>query len=196
MNQPRLLGWLKRHPLLSGGCLTFAAFLTGLLLLTSSCSDLPTQPTSELAADGSEGAKGGAELGRGVSSAGDALTWTVVQTINKGGGMMKLDGTELKCTFPAGALSRTTRFTATMRLDAPRGEATRVDIEFQPSVSFQAPIKLKVAKDYLAGNNPHYVLWYFDPTLGAWVKSAQLPEGDASTDGFDLDHFSQYAVTR
>jgi hypothetical protein len=123
--------------------------------------------------------------------------WSVSKEIHKSGGSMQLDGQQLVCTFPPGALpmNRTT-ITAKMSLNGPRGEATRITIDFQPAITFKKSISLKVDPGYLAGTGNKYVLWYLNPTAQTWVmqNEVSLTSGQPAT--FSIDHYSAYALTR
>ncbi len=123
--------------------------------------------------------------------------WIVVQDMSNRGGQMELDGQQVVCNFPAGALipSKTT-VTAKMRLDAPQGTARRIDIEIQPSMNLKKPVTIQIDPSYLAGSNA-YALWSLDSVTRSWTK---VSEQAASLNGtpvtFQVNHFSTYAVTR
>jgi hypothetical protein len=109
---------------------------------------------------------------------------------------MLLDGPSLLCSFPLGALLEPRTITATMRLNGPRGEATRVEMDFQPSMNFLNPVLLVMNPSYLAGNGQRCTLWYFDPDLERWVKKAEQPVILNLPVVFLVDHFSGYAISR
>lgn len=193
MMKRSLAGWL-RHPLgaLLGGTLLLGIAVLGSLLFVSGCSDLPTDVASEPPGD-SNGPGGQIATSPWGSTAGE--DWTSTQSVTARGGLMKLDkGLEIK--FNPGSLDKDTTIVGHMRLNAPRGQATRLDCEFLPSMTFAVPAELRVDKDYLAGSGSTYTLWYWNPTSGAWEKVSEQPIGTASNVSFNLDHFSQYAVSR
>lgn len=193
MPNSRLPRWLKRLSLvLTGGCLAAAAVLLGTLLIATSCSESPTAPGGDpLAGESPDGA---GVQGGGFSVSG-ALNWTVSKVVTPNGGVMLLDGLRVMSVFPSGALPAATTITATMQLNAPAGQATRIDFDFQPSMSFGKPVQLVLAGNYLAGTGP-YVLWYLNPATETWEKLAeQMPTGNLAV-VFLLDHYSQYGVSR
>lgn len=195
MPNSRVPRWLKRLSLLiSGGCLAAAAVLLGTLLIATSCSESPTAPGGDpLVGEDPGGAD--IEGGGWTASAGGTRDWTVSKTVTPLGGVMLLDGLRLMSVYPNGALPTTTTITVAMRLNAPAGQATRIDFDFQPSMSFGKPVQLVLAGNYLAGTGP-YVLWYLNPATGAWEKLAeQTPTGGLAV-VFLLDHYSQYGVSR
>lgn len=165
--------------------------LLGALLVAPGCSDMPTSPLESPAGNLSAN-HFDLQIGKTTGP-----EWTVSQEIHKRGGTMELDGQQLVCTFPSGALpeNRTT-ITAQMRLNGPRGEATRIDIDFQPSMTFRKSISLKVDSGYLAGTGNKYVLWYFNSATRTWVKQSETSFTAAQPATFSLDHYSAYALTR
>ena len=127
----------------------------------------------------------------------DGPEWTVTKLILLRGAAMKLDGEQVTCTFGPGALPLpSVLVSAHMKLNGPRGSATRLDIDFQPSLLFKKPVSLKVDSGYLAGNGNTYTLWYFDPVQRAWQRQAQGTFTGALPVLFKLNHFSAYAITR
>ena len=193
MTNSRVPRWLKHLSLvISGGCLAAGAVLLGTLLIATSCSESPTAPGGDpLAGENPDGA----DIQGGVWSAAGTLEWTVSKVMTPLGGVMLLDGLRVMSVFPSGALAAATPITAAMRLNAPAGQATRIDFDFQPSMSFGKPVRLVLAGDYLAGSGP-YVLWYLNPDTGAWEKLAEkMPAGNLAVT-FTLDHYSQYGVSR
>ena len=110
---------------------------------------------------------------------------------------MNLDGEQVQCSFPSGALPLpTVLITANMKLNAPRGEATRLDIDFQPSMLFTQPVTLKVDSSYLAGSGNKYTLWYFDPLQKRWLKELEQTYTAGLPVLFQITHDSAYAITR
>ena len=193
MKNRSLPGWL-RHPLgaLVGTGLVLAAAVLGSLLVVSGCSDLPTQVAGE--APGASNGPGG-QIATSPWGSSDGTDWTTSQSISARGGLMKLDkGLEIK--FNPGSLDKDTTITGHMRLNAPKGQATRLDCEFLPSMTFAVPAELRLDKDYLAGAGATYTLWYWNPATSAWDKVGEQPIGTESNVTFQLDHFWQYAVSR
>jgi hypothetical protein len=167
------------------------ALLLATLLLATSCSDLSTSPTGNA---GDELAPlAAAPLPQAQV---DGPEWTVVKTLSFKGGDMLLDGSSLLCNFPLGALLLPRTITAQMRLNGPRGEATRIEMDFQPSMTFRTPVLLIMSPTYLAGNSNRCTLWYFDPDLEKWVKKAEQPILLNLPVVFLVDHFSGYAISR
>jgi hypothetical protein len=110
---------------------------------------------------------------------------------------MKLDGEQVVCSFAPGALTLTqVLVTARMELNGPRGSATRLDIDFQPSLFFKKSVTLKVDSGYLAGTGNKYTLWYFDPVAKTWLRQAESTFTGGLPVLFNLEHFSAYAITR
>ena len=113
------------------------------------------------------------------------------------GGLMALDGTDLVCRFPADALPvESTTITVQLKLNAARGQATRVEMDFQPSMTFEEPVELIVANNYLAGTNRKYTLWFFDPQDRRWEKQDEEEIVQGSPIIFEIFHYSGYAVSR
>jgi hypothetical protein len=123
--------------------------------------------------------------------------WTVVQPMTVSGGYMALDGTDVLCSFPQGALPvDATTITARMKLNAQRGSATRIEFDFQPSMEFVKPVKLVIASNYLAGTNNKYTLWFFDPEKNRWEREDEEAIVLGRPVVFDIFHYSGYAVSR
>ncbi len=175
----------RRHALVG----SVAFLLLATLLLGTSCSDLSTSPTPEPGPDL-------VPLAAVPGLSEEGPQWTVVKTLNIKGGDMLLDGLDLLCSFPLGALLQPRTITATMSLNGPRGEATRIEMDFQPSMNFRTPVLLIMSPSYLAGNAPRCILWYFDPALNRWVKKAEHPILLNLPVIFLVDHFSGYAISR
>jgi hypothetical protein len=184
------LRWVKRSiPALWSLALAPCALLLALLFVPG-CSDTPMSPGQPVESmdDSSLQALGQAAGGP---------QWTVIKLILSRGGLMKLDGERVTCSFAPGALPLSqVLIIANMKLNGARGEATRLDVDFQPSLLFNRPVTLKVDSDYLAGTGNKYILWYFDPAQETW-----LIEGESTILGglpalFNLKHFSAYAITR
>jgi hypothetical protein len=160
-------------------------------LFTANCSDLPTSPTSALDLNNDLNAMGGQK----VCSSGPE--WTVVQPMTNLGGVMLLDGWDVTQTFPSGSLSNdATTITANMKLNAPRGQATRIEFNFSPAQTFVKPVDLSISPSYLAGSNPKLTLWYYDPLQGQWVKQAEQGISGNQPVVFQIYHYSGYAVSR
>jgi hypothetical protein len=184
------LAWIKSNlSALSTFALASCALLL-LALLAPGCADTPTSP-------------GQREESIGTSSLDDFLVgstgpeWTVIKLILFRGGSMKLDGERVTCSFAPGALPiPQALIIANMKLNAPRGKATRLEIDFQPSLIFRGPVTLKIDPDYLAGTGNQYTLWYFDPDQQTWLKQADSSVRDGLPALFNLGHFSAYAVSR
>jgi hypothetical protein len=180
--------WVKDlvHILLNKKAIAPFAIL-GALLVAPGCSDMPTSPFESPANNPSANQ---------IALHGQT-EWTVVQEMRKNGGTIQLDGQQLVCTFPAGALPvNQATITAKMRLNGPRGEATRIDIDFQPSMVFKKSISLKVNAAYLTGSGNKYTLWYFNPTTRTWTKESEQSFTGAAPTTFTLNHYSAYALTR
>jgi len=110
---------------------------------------------------------------------------------------MELDGQRLVCNFSRNALPvNQATITATMKLNAPQGQATRIDLDFQPSMTFEKPVTLTIEGTYLAGTGNTYTLWYFDPILRKWMRQATNVFSPSSPTTFNLYHYSAYALTR
>ncbi|HWN81352.1 MAG TPA: hypothetical protein VNM87_04595, partial [Candidatus Udaeobacter sp.] len=155
-------------------------------LFSANCSDVPTSP----------------ELG-GPSSDLHALAaqkpsmtgpeWTVEQGMTDSGGTIALDGMQVSCSFPPGALTSTgssVLITARMKLNAPKGQANRIDFDFQPSMTFEKPVLLQLQNNYLAGVSRKYVLWFYNPDNQRWEKQDEqcIQEGQPIT--FKIFHYS------
>jgi len=183
------LTWVKRNLpavfLTLGPC----AFLVALLLFTG-CSESPTgieQPVASLEDSSLDNIVGDAS----------STEWTVTKLIMRRGGSMKLDGEQVVCSFSPGAINLLqVLITAKMELNGPRGSATRLNIDFQPSLNFKKSVTLKVDSGYLAGAGNKYTLWYFDPVRRTWLKEAETTFTSGLPVLFTLKHFSAYAVTR
>jgi hypothetical protein len=103
---------------------------------------------------------------------------------------MQLDGQRVLCTFDPGALPvNNVMVTAQMKLNGPQGGATRLDIDFQPSMTFKKSVKLKIDATYLAGSGSKYVLWYFDPALRTWTRQAEKTISSTGLTSFELSHY-------
>lgn len=186
------LRWVKSNiPALWSLALAPCALLLALLFVPG-CSDTPMSPAQpEESIDSNS-----QDLFSQASGAG-GLQWTVIKLILRRGGSMNLDGERVTCSFTPGALPLPqVLIIANMKLNAPRGQATRLDVDFQPSLLFNNPVTLKVDSDYLQGTGNKYTLWYFDPARNTW-----LIEGESTILGglpvlFNLRHFSAYAITR
>jgi hypothetical protein len=186
--------WVKtlvRH-LLSSKFIAASA-LVGAVLLAPGCSDLPTSPGNQLSQ----------EDGPSITSLDDVIgqaprfEWTVTKKMRARGGSIKLDGQRLVCTIPNGALPTSDEaITAKMRRNGLPGFATRVTIDFQPSIVFLRPITLKMDSNYLAGTGNTYILWYFDPVGHTWIKQSEKTFASGSAPTFAIDHYSIYALTR
>ena len=132
-----------------------------------------------------------------IGKFGASTEWTVQQTMRKQGGTMELDGQRLQCTFEAGALPvNSALITAQMKLNGPQGSATRLDLDFQPSMTFKKDVLLKIDATYLSGTSSKYVLWYFDPAVRKWVKQDERNIESTGLTTFKLNHYSAYALTR
>jgi hypothetical protein len=182
----RIRNWVSN---LTGRGFGAIAFLLATLLLGTSCSDLSTSPMPSPGDDM-------APLAVMPALSEDGPEWTVVKTLTVKGGDMLLDGPSLLCTFPLGALLQPRTIIATLSLNGPRGQATRVEMDFQPSMNFRFPVLLVMSPSYLAGNAQRCTLWYFDPALQKWVKKAEQPILLNLPVIFLVDHFSGYAISR
>ena len=160
------------------------------LLFSASCSEMPTGPGNELG----NGLRANAFKQPMVS----APDWTVDQLISVAGGTMLLDGAQVICVFPAGALpgNDSVTITAGMRLNGLRGAANRIEFDFQPEMEFNEPVELKLHPDYLAGTSDKMYLWFFDPKLGRWVEEDHESINPGRMVTFKLFHYSGYAVSR
>jgi hypothetical protein len=174
--------WLRPAAALAGGCLAFGL----LLFLLTSCSELPTRPGSEAAIPTDD---------LSTAASGGSHKWRVEQVVGGQGGTIQLD-TNLDLVFPPGALAGEVLVSAEMKLNDKKGSATKLSFEFEPSMSFQAPVTLEIGSDYLAGTGTTYVLTYFNPDTRTWEEVDQQPIGFGASVTFLLDHFSQYSVTR
>jgi hypothetical protein len=191
MRHEPLLARLKRcqTALAKRSVLSVVALLGA--LFSTNCGELPTSP-SDFA--GSSSDLNVTALKPKPSS---GLEWTVVKPMTNGGGYIALDGVDVVCSFPQGALPvDATTITARMKLNAPRGQATRIEFDFQPSMEFEKPIKLIVSNNYLAGANPRYTLWFFDPEDGQWEREDHEDVVPGQPIIFDILHYSGYALSR
>jgi hypothetical protein len=128
-------------------------------LFSANCSDVPTSP--ELGGAGSD------LQVTGVKISATGPSWTVEQTVTNDGGLMPLDGLQVVSSFPPGSLPvNSATITARMKLNAPRGLANRIEFDFQPSMTFQMPVELRLANNYLAGTSPK-ILWLYNPATRA-----------------------------
>lgn len=176
-----------------------AVLLLGALFMVGCSDQVPLTPDLETGrpqtdAVGPQSAtprSGSPEAGAGSDS---ETEWTVERTIGVHGGTMQLDR-GLRLQFPPGALAERTRITAHMMLDGERGEATRIEFEFLPSMTFERPVTLAMGPRYLGGAGD-LNLWLFDPVTGTWVMAERRPDGGRGVVTFELHSFSQYAVSR
>jgi len=160
-------------------------------LFSANCGELPTS-SSDFAASFSD--RNATALKPKPAS---SLEWTVVKSMTNDGGYMALDGVDVVCSFPQGALPvDATTITAQMKLNAPRGQATRIEFDFQPSMEFEKPVKLIVSNNYLAGTNRRYTLWFFDPEDGRWEEEDHEDVVPGQPIIFDIFHYSGYALSR
>ena len=191
MRYERLLARLKRCPaaLAKRGVLSVVALLGA--LFSVNCGDLSTSP-SDLAGSFSD-----LDATAVKPKPSSGLEWTVVQPMTKAGGYIALDGVDVVCSFPQGALPvDATTITARMKLNAPRGQATRIEFDFQPSMEFEKSIKLILSNNYLAGTSSRYTLWFFDPEDGQWEREDHEDVVPGLPIIFDILHYSSYAVSR
>jgi hypothetical protein len=190
MRHEPLLASLKRcHAALAKRGVLVVALLGA--LLSANCGDLPTSP-SDFAGSSSD-----LNTTAVKPKPSSGLEWTVVQPMTSDGGYIALDGVDVVCSFPRGALPvDATTITARMKLNAPRGQATRIEFDFQPSMEFKKSIKLIVSNNYLAGTNPRYTLWFFDPESGQWDREDHEDVVPGQPIIFDIFHYSSYAISR
>ena len=162
------------------------------LLVSTSCSEMPTSPGNEF------------ELGDGLRTnavkqpMASSPQWTVEQLIPASGGTMLLDGAQVVCVFPSGSLpdNEAATITAGMKLNGVRGSATRIEFDFQPAMEFEEPIELKLHPAYLAGTSDKLILWFFDPERRKWVEQDHESINPDRMVTFKLFHYSGYAVSR
>jgi hypothetical protein len=161
------------------------------LLVSTSCSEMPTSP-GDLQLGGGLGTNAVKQV---PSSAPD---WQVEQVIPVSGGTMLLDGAQVLCVFPDGALpvNDSVTITCAMKLNGLRGAATRIEFDFQPEMEFREPVELKLHPDYLTGTSNKMYLWFFDPKLGRWVEQDHETINAGRMVTFKLYHYSGYAVSR
>ena len=160
-------------------------------LLSANCGDLPTSP-SDFAGSSSD-----LNTTAVKPKPSSGLEWTVVQPMTNDGGYIALDGVDVVCSFPQGALPvDATTITARMKLNAPRGQATRIEFDFQPSMEFVKPVKLILVNNYLAGTSRKYTLWFYDPEDRRWEREDEEEIKDGQPIVFDIFHYSGYAVSR
>jgi hypothetical protein len=172
-----------------------AGALLGAVLLAPGCSDMPTDPSGQSQLS-QENGLGTSSLAL-ISGKTEGPEWTVTQLMYRHGGSMELDGQRLVCNFSRNALPvNQATITATMKLNAPQGQATRIDLDFQPSMTFEKPVTLTIEGTYLAGTGNTYTLWYFDPILRKWMRQATNVFSPSSPTTFNLYHYSAYALTR
>ena len=119
--------WLRPAAALAGGGVAVAL----LLLFLTSCSELPTAP-------GDPAAAAGADPSTAASSEGPS-EWKVEQVVGGQGGTIQLD-TDLALVFPPGALAGEVLVSAEVKLNHKKGSATKVKFDFNPSMTFQAPV--------------------------------------------------------
>jgi hypothetical protein len=182
------------HSLLSRQFVAAGA-LFGAVLLAPGCSDMPTDPSGQ--------SQLSQENGLGTSSL-DLISgkttgpeWSVTEVMYRHGGVIELDGPRLVCNFSRNALPvNQATITARMKLNAPQGQATRIDIDFPPSMTFEKPVTLTIEGTYLAGRGNTYTLWYFDPIARKWLQQATNVFSPSSPTTFNLYHYSAYALTR
>ena len=185
--------WVKKlvSTLMNGKFAAPSALL--LALCFSGCSD--NMPTSPLESPSDN--LGTSSLPELIGKFGATTEWSVSQTMRKVGGTIELDGQRVVCTFAPGALPvNTVLVTARMKLNGPQGAATRLDLDFQPSMTFKKSVKLQIDATYLAGSGSKYVLWYFDPALRTWTRQAEKSISSTGLTSFELGHYSAYALTR
>ena len=184
------LRWVKSNiPALWSLALAPCALLLALLFVQG-CSDTPMSPARP------EESLDSSSL-QDLFGQSDGPEWTVVKLLLLRGGSMQLDGERVTCSFAPGALPLSqVLIIANMKLNGPRGSATRLDVDFQPSLLFNKPVTLKVDSDYLAGTGNKYTLWYFDPARKTWLIEGQSTFTSGLPVLFNLSHFSAYAVTR
>jgi len=159
-------------------------------LFSANCSDVPT--SAELG--------GGSDLQSmavALKPSSSGPSWTVEQTVTSDGGLMPLDGLQVVSNFPPGALPVSeTVITARMKLNAPKGQANRIEFDFQPSMTFQKPVELQLVNDYLAGASRKYILWFYDPEALRWVKQDEQFVVEGQPIVFKLSHYSGYSISR
>ena len=159
-------------------------------LFSANCSDVPTSP--ELG--------GGSDLQSmavALKPSSSGPEWSVEQTVTSDGGLMPLDGLQVVSNFPPGALPvESATIIARMKLNAPRGLANRIEFDFQPSMTFQTPVELRLVNTYLAGSSPKYILWYYNPGTSSWEKQAEQWVSGSYPIVFKISHYSGYAVSR
>ena len=185
--------WVKKlvSTLTTGKFVAPSALL--LALCFTGCSD--NMPTSPLESPSDN--LGTSSLDDLIGKFGASTEWTVQQTMRKQGGTIELDGQRLLCTFDPGALPvNSALVTAKMKLNGPQGAATRLDIDFQPSMTFKKSVRLKLDATYLSGTSSKYVLWFFNPTSRTWVKQDERSIDSNGLTSFTLNHYSAYALTR
>jgi hypothetical protein len=178
---------------------TAAVLLLGALFVVGCSDQAPLNPDLETGRPQTDAVgtlsgaprPGAPEAGAGSDS---ETEWTVERTIGVHGGTMQLDR-GLRLHFPPGALTERTRVTANMTLDGERGEATRIEFEFLPSITFRRPVTLAMGPRYLGGDGD-LNLWLFDPVTGTWVMAERRPGGGRGVVTFEVGSFSQYAVSR
>ena len=178
---------------------TAAVLLLGALFMVGCSDQAPLTPDLETGRPQTDavGTQSGAprpgapEAGAGSDS---EVEWTVERMIGVHGGSMQLDR-GLRLHFPPGALAAPTLITAHMTLDGERGEATRIEFDFVPSMTFQRPVTLAMGPRYLGGAGD-LNLWFFDPVAGTWVMAERRADGGRGVVSFELHSFSQYAISR
>jgi hypothetical protein len=188
MRHPSLRAWGKSLvPALRNPKLIPSAILLA-LTFGLGCSDSPTTPGLP-----QETLENSSIIDFGQSGP----QWTVVELMLRRGGSMNLDGDRLVCSFSPGALPiPQALIVAKMKLNGPHGSATRLDIDFQPSLVFKKQVTLKINSGYLAGNGNKYTLWYFDPVTHRWQKEMEQTYTGGLPVLFNLYHYSAYAITR
>jgi len=157
-------------------------------LFSANCGDVPTSP--ELGGAGSE------IQAVALKPSASGPEWTVEQLMTANGGMIALDGTQVVTSFPAGALLNDTVISARMKLNAPKGQANRIEFDFQPSMTFQKPVLLQLENDYLSGTSRKYILWFFNPSNQRWEKQDEQFIVEGSPISFKIYHYSGYSVSR
>ena len=191
MRHQPLLARLKRcqAAVAKRSVLTVVALLGA--LFSANCGDQPTSPSNVA------GSFSDLHATAVKPKASSGLEWTVVKPMTIDGGYIALDGGDVVCLFPQGALpGDQTTITARMKLNAPRGQATRIEFDFQPSMEFEKPIDLVISNNYLAGTNRRYTLWFFDPEQGRWEEEDHEDVVSGQPIVFDIFHYSSYAVSR
>jgi hypothetical protein len=157
--------------------------------VVAGCTDAPTAPGGL-----------GSEAGGGSSIESNWETeqpeWMVSQRVGTRGGYMLLDGKDVLLSFPHRAVVGNRTFTVWMKLDAVRGQATRLEYSLESSARLRSPLQLTVQPDYLAGAGDTVKLLSFDAVANVWESREERSIASGQPAVFAISGPGVYAISR